>query len=203
MKNPQVERKLYLQDDEARQATVERFFRYARHHADHLGTWSDVDTLHYAMDHFLLTLAAAVQNIQAALPRIGMHSVLNAIQRQTLSAVPEIAPIYWAWQARNHVAHDYISLVMNREAELAFAGGWACLNGAALNEGFVAMLQPIRGEDNEVLEPPNMSPKVLADTAIDFWESVYRFVLNDRRTSRFKFKELWDHYKSPLNPSHS
>jgi hypothetical protein len=133
-----------------------------------LEKWQEVATMHFAMDHFLLTLTAAVQNIKEALPYDNGHSILNAPRRRTIVMVPEIAPVYWAWHARNHVAHDYISLVMNKDAELAFGDGWACLNGAAVSVGPVATFQPVIDKDGEFVEPPQMTPKALADLAIGF-----------------------------------
>lgn len=181
--------------DFEKQAAIERLFGYAEHHLTAMRDETDEEKLRFCFDHFLLCVTAAVTNLQEALPVDENNDpVLCAPTETTVKAVSALAPVHWAWCARNKIAHDYLKLLDKVRGELT-AGSFTLEIGDAPYMLEIDMLRAVKSEKGKPLSPPEMHPVNVADLTLRFWRSTYAYILeNARSNKRYTFIELWNHH---------
>ncbi|WDZ97331.1 hypothetical protein Herbaro_05955 [Herbaspirillum sp. WKF16] len=175
---------------------VQRLFGYAALHAQHLQTYREGDELKFHLDHFLLTITAAVQNIISLVPKLYSGSMLTTPRAETLRINPTLQVVCWAWHARNHVAHNYLTLVWSQEAEMTFGDGFAAINGSALNATLVVELQPVEDEQGNTIHAPKLQPHEVAEECLSFWEATFNYVLMTPKSGRYTYQELAAHWQA-------
>ena len=188
-----------LHSDPEAQDAIGRLFSYADCHLTSLGQSFEQASIRWALDHFLMTHVAAVQNLMAAAgtnPAGG--KLLNAPSLDTLKAVPDIAPVLWAWEARNSVAHRYLEFLSG--ALFSGALGGAPIGALAIGGSDTPFLHAVLDEKGQSIAAPTQfasNPFGLAVTVLDFWKATYAYVLaNPQPGDRYKFTDLWANYKN-------
>jgi hypothetical protein len=175
---------------------VERLLRYSAFHAEYLSRFVEGEDLKFHLDHFLLTLTAAAQNIIGLAPNGRDGSWINAPTALTLRTNPSLQAVCWAWYARNHVAHSYVTLVWSDEAELTFGDGFGTLNGSAINAVLKIELQPVEDDEGNAIFAPEAQPHEVAEESLSFWRSALAYVLMKQKQERYTYTELANHWKA-------
>lgn len=184
---------------QAQNRAIEQFLAYADEYyasVERALNEGSVESVYRYLDHFLLFLTAAAQNL---ISRTNLH----CITPEALVHEPKLDTVLWAWEARNTIAHRYAK-VAEPEIPLLFANDMEFqVNGSPLMLNPVLKLCEIRkvpNKDKETIVVPVPSRTALntLKTALEFW----KFVCKQARKPNFQppkerqYATLWADYES-------
>lgn len=189
--------------DSSQQARIEELFEYAKVHAKNLSCAKTPGDSGFSMAHFLLTITAAVENIRTvhgAMPGGPPGKLQTPTYKKNDGPTEKrLEPVFWAWEARNTVAHRCIQYI----DPLADSSG--VLGGAALNEVSLNGQKPTllavtsqRGKTIPAPEPYQYDPAGLAHFVLNFWMSAFQFIQDHPDQEEYTYQELWNHHQSSL-----
>lgn len=183
---------------------IEKFFGYANEYLDAFSKEESYDNACRFLEHFLLFLTSAAQNlIDASFTYKPMESVsekpkkinlLTSPTFDTLTQVPDMRSVIWAWEARNTLAHNYISLSSN-SAELYINESpfsLSCGSTLEINGFFLKEIFDVRGN---CIKPPRGETVVELRESLNFWRFTCQYILgNQGLTERVRYMELWSEF---------
>lgn len=183
---------------------IKKFFGYANEYLDAFSKEENYGNACRFLEHFLLFLTSAVQNLIDASftykPRESVSenpkkvNLLVSPKFDTLTQVPDMRSVIWAWEARNTVVHNYISFSSN-SAELYVNEspfGLSCGSTLEINGFFLKEIFDLSGN---CIEPPRGEIVVELRESLNFWRFTCQYILgNQGLTERVSYLVLWSEF---------
>lgn len=179
-----------------RKVAVEKLFCYAEEYYLKFKENENSDDIHRFVEHFLLFLSAAAQNLMDVsfvyVDKCGVASrkkILTTLRCDALRYEKKLRPVVWTWYARNLVAHSYCD----------FAARQVCMDIHIDNFDWVIdgfYLLDIQDNNGNLIEAPSESSASVFRVSLDFWKFVYQYVLTHTDvTERISYKILWKEFE--------
>ncbi len=181
---------------------AKRYLGYARSHAESLQRCSDEEA-EKEMEYFLLTKVAAVQNLIRYQQITQPNAKLHAPSVSSYENVPALSNVFWAWFARNKIAHDFMTF-MGEETHDVYFGDQPVIykrqqvvHTCICFKPLLVPRKPHKPEEDLVsISPPQtgIKPGALAMEVLTFWEFVCQYIVYGTN-DLYDYKTLWQRFE--------
>lgn len=184
---------------QAQNQAIEQFLAYADEYyasVERVINEGVVESVYRYLDHFLLFLTAAAQNLIS-------RTKLHCITPEALVHQPKLDAVLWAWEARNTIAHRYAKVAEQKERLLEVNGVILELNGMDLALSPTLQLcevSKVLNKDKQaiVVHVPSGTALNTLKTALEFWKFVCKQAgkPNFQPPKERQYATLWADYES-------
>jgi hypothetical protein len=176
-----------------RNEAIDRFLNYANEYLQVFNmavSNSDSNAAYRSLEHFLLFLTAAAQNLIKS-----SQGKLPSIQFKAINFEPKLALVLWAWEARNILAHNYV--------EITRPTANFCVNGCLLGVGSGSLevggffFKDVLDQNGNRIPAPSGSTSDALRAVLNFWEFSCQKVRDPRYIPPKEkwYAELWALYE--------